>query len=131
MAGTVSLDGDTSDLTRSDLRQKIAAYAGHRPRPDTPLGKETLNSVYAYLTGEFYYPPAAANRPDHVDFSSRKDVLVAVVYNSGIGEEADEWSRSVNKQEDMPDALRRDELLTLAEKMKDTKDQRDWAYSKK
>ena len=123
MANTASLDGDTESLTIPDLRQKIAVQVGCRTQAHTPLDKSTLNSIYAYLTGEFAYPRRARHRVNHPAYCPRHEVLRGVVIEAGLGEPEDGWSASVAGN---PRALRRDELLKLAEHLRDTEDKRTW-----
>lgn len=120
MATTIDLSDPETTPTRADLRQKIAVMAGCRTNADTPLDKGTLNSVHAYLTGEFYYPPDAEHKRDDPRWVDRHSVLVEVVHRSEVGEPEDVWS---GLEGEPPTELRRPELLTLAEQMDD---KREW-----
>jgi hypothetical protein len=104
----------------SDLRQEIALQVGRRTNPDTPLEKRVLNSVHAYLTGEFYYKPAVRDRPAENDHKSRDNVLVAVVFRGGIGEPGDKWST------DPPEYLTKKELKELLQTLREREDKRRW-----
>lgn len=129
MAKTVEKEAvltEDPSLTRADLRHKIAVKVGVLENPETPLSKKTLNSVYAWLTGEFHYPREARNRPDHPDFVPRQRVLEAVVYEAGLGEPQDRWSRGNNAR--LPDGLRKHELYGLMQEMYERADQRDEWY---
>lgn len=46
-----------SELTRSEARLRIAARVGLNTNPDTKFGKQESNSIYAYITGEFWADP--------------------------------------------------------------------------
>lgn len=118
------LDKPVEEQTVAELRGTIARKAGKRTNWSTPLDKPTLNSVYAYLTGEFYTPKRALHDPDHYHFEPRAALLVGVVHEAGIGEPEDEWSFS---RADQPDALRKPELRALHREMSERGDQRDWA----
>lgn len=118
------LDKPRSEMNRAELRGKIARRAAVTTNWATPLDWNTLNSVYAYLTGEFYVPKSASHRPNHPDYKPRDDILLAVVHEAEIGELSDEWSAAVDGQ---PQGLRKDELLELDRTMADRGDQRDWA----
>lgn len=123
MADTIAIDAAGDDATRRQLRQKIAVKVGRRTNPDTPLEKRVLNSVHAYLTGDFYYPPASENKPDHHAFESAAETLRAVVVVAEMGEPDDDWSMGLEEQ---PGGLRRGELAELVRKMDEEGDHRDW-----
>lgn len=123
MAGTFNMDDvEKSDVTRKDLRQKIAVMVGCKPSK-TQLKKSTLNSVYAYLEGEFCYPRKVRYDSSHPEYIPLEGVQEAVVYASGVGAPHDEWSPIVDGQ---PGSFRKDELWELATKLHEEDDQRDW-----
>lgn len=148
-ANVIDLDGDES--TRQQLRDKIAVMVGCRNK-GVPLNKSTLNSVYAYLTGEFYFPPRVRHRPDEPEFEPRDDVFVAVAEAAGIADideggdtnesggddDADSDDEDDADGEDdaddgwrtdegnRPQEFRKDDLRTIAETINQTDDQRDW-----
>lgn len=131
----LSLDKDYDEMNRAELRGSIVREVGKNREWHTPLTKDTLNSIIAYLTGRWYIPKKALNRPDHNDFATRQEVLEAVVWEVPIsvmaetdddGELEDEdgldkWSHPELRS---PDQLRRDELQELREEMSDRTDQR-------
>jgi len=108
------LDCPYGEMARFQLRGSIAVEAGKKTNWETPLTKETLNSVYAYLTGEYVIPKRALHNPDHPAFRPRQYILSTVVFEAAIGEPQDEWSPVGGSQ---PTELRRDELQTLREEM--------------
>lgn len=66
MTGMAVFDGDRNwsepsecpvDLTKAELTSRIAQLAGHSPPGYGYLSKELLNSIHAYLTGEFIEKP--------------------------------------------------------------------------
>lgn len=109
------LDRDYDDMTASHLRGSIAVEVGKNTNWDTHLTKDTLNSVYAALTGEYAVPKRDLHRPNSPEFRDRRTILRMVVVEAGIGSPEDEWS----VPEDEPSHLRRDELQTLREEMAD------------
>lgn len=114
------LDKDVDDMRRWELRGKIAVLVGCNTNWRTPLSKSTLNSVYAYMTGEFHVQPA---RIHHQDATPRSEILLSVVYAAGIGDPDDRWTPTNGET---PRELRRDELQKLYEVMSDRGDQRSW-----
>jgi len=118
------LDKDRSEQVVAELRGVVARKTGVRTDWSTPLDKETLNSVYAYLSGEFAVPKTALHKPQHPDFEDREHILWAVVSAAGIGGPEDDWSQST---EYTPNSLRKDELKELIAAMNERGDRRDWA----
>lgn len=120
-----ALDKDREDKTRSELRGTIAKRVGARTQWGTPLDKDTLNSVYAYLSGGFHVPPSALNKPEHPDFEDRKAVLIAVVSEARIlgAHNSGDWR---GEREYLPSQLRRAELAALLTEMGKRGDQRGW-----
>lgn len=55
--------GAKSLLVR-DIRNLIASLVGINTNPRTRFGKKELNSIHAYLTGEWYYPKRDYNTPE-------------------------------------------------------------------
>lgn len=116
-----------------ELRLAIARRAGTRTTDSCGLDKNTLNSVYAYLTGEFYLPRYTYHRPEHPEFVSRKKVLYAVAHEAevdtlgaDVAEDEDvesDWARPL---EAAPRELRRADLYDLLTEMKQRDDQREW-----
>lgn len=133
----LSLDKEYGEMNRAELRGSIVREVGKNRYWHTPLTKDTLNSIFAYLTGRWYIPKKALRRPDHNDFASRQEVLEAVVWEvpiSVMAEHTDD-DEDVDEDEDgldkwshpelrSPDQLRRDELQELREEMSDRTDQR-------
>jgi hypothetical protein len=119
------MEGKFINMTTRELRAKVGRIVGTHQNPDSALHKNTLNSAYAYLTGEFLYPRRARHRQDSPDFVPRKEALVSVVAAcGGIAHPDDErWMRDY---EDLPEALKWDELLELVVTLMDEEDQRHW-----
>jgi hypothetical protein len=125
-------DLGVEEQTCRQLRATISAKTGHRP-PASMVTKPILNSVHAYLTGEFYEDPGAI-RPYHI---SRNELTEAVLtecldvieetprldgYEEGLKDlrdkaaTADKVVRSLNKSE----------LQALVYCMNERGDQRSW-----
>lgn len=109
------LDKNYDDMTARELRGSIAREVGKNANWDSALTKDTLNSVYAALTGEYFVPKRDLNRPDAPDYHPRKTILRGVVYEAQIGTPVDGWSVG----DGQPSQLRRDELQALREEMAD------------
>ena len=108
---------DVDDLTRAELRLAIQAKAGKRGKSHTPLTKETLNSVYAALTGEYSVEPRYLHRPDTEEFKPAHIVLDNVVIEAGIADGPDDPRWGGGSYAEMPDQLNLDELRQLYEEM--------------
>lgn len=117
---TIDVDAPLEDMTAAELRTRIARDVGALTNPMTALDKGTLNSIYAYLTGEFYIPKSALDRYDSVRWKSRSEVLRAVLVEAGLD---DIYARGPDYD---PDYLRVEELRRLAAIIHNRTDQRDW-----
>jgi len=120
--------------TRRELRVALARTVGARNKPKSSLTKPTLNSLYAYKTGEFYIPPVALQRPQHAEFARRFELVHAVGMAYDIGDEPED-DDEVPRWRELPDCVTRDEvpreflrdeLEELLGKVYDMDDQRDW-----
>jgi len=116
----LSLQKEYGEMTCAELRGSILRATGKTGRWRTPLTKDTLNSIYAYLTGEYVVSKLALDNPDHPEYHPRQYILTALVHEVPIGEPRDEWSSTSG---DQPSQLRRDELQTLREEMADRDNQ--------
>lgn len=123
-----ALDQPDHEKTVPDLRVAIARRVGVNINADSGLSKTALNSVYAYLTGEFYYPRWASHRPDSKEFAPRDKVLCKVAREAEIGTLGDEDSDSDWRKhyEDAPGDFRKSDLHDLLDELKSRGDQRDW-----
>lgn len=110
------LDKDREDKTRAELRGTIAREAGKRTRWDTPLDKETLNTVYAYLTGEYVVPKRALYKPDHPDHESRRVIALYVAEEVRLWGDDSEPYNYPSRKHVLP--FNRDELVQIREAMK-------------
>jgi hypothetical protein len=111
------------EMTNAARRGRIAHIVGCKTNWESPLDKRTLNSVHAYLTGEFYTPPGALNTPESPDFEPRADIMVAVAAEADI---ADPESWAVDGESTMPKGFRSHELVALIEELKERGDRRSW-----
>lgn len=114
-----------TEMTERELRVKIARMAGHNEASyDTVLTKGTLNSVYAYVTGEFACDPWALHRPASCDFEERSKVMWDVAIEFGL----DDWFPDIEDTEErerVPDFSKAN-LETIYETLCETDDERDW-----
>ncbi len=127
MADTIDLMNAEETHTRAELRQKIGVLLGRRQRGKSPLHITTLNSAYAYLTGEFYIEP----RYIDTEFSPGPDrirwAVVIQAINQGCDLESYIPDPGDGRQGDDPTRpLRRAELEKLALHLKGSEDQRGW-----
>lgn len=102
------------ELTVPELRAEVQSRAGVNELSYSAFTKSTLNSVYAYLTGEFYI------KPDHIHLSrsdDRADVLEAVARAAEIEDWLDDPVAQFNK----------DHIESLLEEMNERGDQREWS----
>lgn len=114
-------------VTAKALRRKISVMVGHRPpRGRGGLKKGTLNSIYAYLTGEFYYPPRVENLRNAPEYRSKAEVLNAVVWKVEIPPVEYPSDSEWFKPEWQPEQMRKGELYQLHQKLVKTPDQRSW-----
>lgn len=120
---TSPLDKPVGEMTNAEKRGKIARLVGTKTYWPTALDKDTLNSVYAALTGEFHTPHRAMYRPDHPEFVSRNEMLFSVVIESDIGGTGDDWGGPI---EECPSMLRGEELEALIGVLRERGDQRAW-----
>jgi hypothetical protein len=118
-------DGGESDgpPTERALRTDILREAGINERRDTRFTKDALNSIHAYLTGQFCVRPKALRDTGHQDYATRREMLFAVVMEAGVGAPQDRWG--VHSTE-YPAKFTHEELQHLHERMREMTDQRDW-----
>jgi hypothetical protein len=116
------LNQPVEEMTNAARRGRIAHIVGTKTYWETPLDKRTLNSVHAYLTGEFYTPPAALNTPDSPDFEPRADIMAAVVAESDIAD-PELWAGEGGPA---PRGFRSHELVALIEELNERGDNRSW-----
>lgn len=98
---------DLEDASTSDIRATIMKSLGYKPR--SYVTKESLNSLFAYLDGEFMYDW------EDSDTFSRYDMMLMIcdrVREMDVEVVADRLMNGDNK-------LRKDELRGIAQKMKD------------
>lgn len=101
------------ERTNDELRRKIGLKTGYHIT-GTALPKDCLNSVYAYLNGEFYIHPS---RVYNTSETTLEDLRVAVAIDGGAGPMYPrEGGRAFNKSE----------LQNIVYTMNETGDQRDW-----
>jgi hypothetical protein len=126
-----------------ELRAKIARKAAHRP-PEHGLNKAILNSVHAWLTGEFYVQPGFL-KPG---YPPKPELLEAVLdeairaYDSHPTDPEDESDRLdhpvtalLDKRDEVaelddtepPQSLTKTELRQLLNAMSTSSDQRAWS----
>lgn len=116
-----------AEYTVKQLRARIAYKAGMRRRPDSPLTMSTLNSVHAYLTGEFAVRPAVINTPKSPGREKLREEMAVLVYNESDGQHMDEYVPSTDEGGEInPRAFRRSELEGIFRQMITTDDQREW-----
>jgi len=120
------LDQSVEKMTNAAKRGRIAKLVGCKTSWDSPLDKRTLNSVYAYLTGEFFCPRAALHKPDDPRFESKTEIQVAICVEADIGE-PDRWI--ANGPRPTPQGFRSAELAALIETLTERGDQRSWTDS--
>lgn len=108
--GVRGFGGSWDDQTNEEVRAAILIEVGYRP-DYSYITKEALNSLYAYVQGEFAYDPRDP------DLFGREDVLCRVMWSTGYGAtETDEPSYRLN----------RDELDHLVKVLRRNKDDRKW-----
>lgn len=61
---TEVLKNDWSEMSHAEARLVICRRVGLNTSPRSTFGKSDLNSIYRYLTGEFYYPRELYYTPD-------------------------------------------------------------------
>lgn len=129
---TFDFSKDREDMTCDELCAKIARRTGHRP--PKKLTKPVLNSLHAWLTGEFYSdtPVVLPGRPP------RREMVEATVTEScgalcGPDTEPDECPFAAYREHlvesgsgDRLREFRRAELLAIVDAMDATDDQRSW-----
>jgi|APHM01.1.fsa_nt_gi hypothetical protein len=123
MADIISVQGADEEHTKQGLRQRIGVDAGYNYHGNARLPKAVLNSVYAYLTGEFLYPPRVTHDEEASKYVPKQAALQAVLKEAGVLDDPDEW---VTRSGNFPRGMRRDELVELCREMEDRDDQRDW-----
>lgn len=128
----LNLDGD--DYTVYELLFKINYIVGTRPA-NTPEGlrnsnlhMDTLNSVYAYLRGEYVVPPMVIGTSASPGIEElRKEVAIAV---TNRGYDMPHYVLSPEELSDgeefNPRAFWKSELETIVRCLKEAEDQREW-----
>lgn len=115
------------ELTNTQLRAEIAFHASCREAHPQRISKSTLNSVYAYLTGQFVVMPNYLYRPkEDPSFPNLADCRRLVIGAAGGAEFLGE-SMSSSPDPRINRHLNKRELEAIVEAMRDTSDKRDWA----
>lgn len=115
---------------KESLRRKIKRKAGFKDTPGAP-DKEVLNSVYAFLTGEFAVsPPYSLHRYDAPAFkpASRIRQMIAdeigwLIPEDPVGDSEKEGYPPFNRNGDQ---FTKYALAELCQEMIDRGDQREW-----
>lgn len=112
--------------TRKEIRGKIGFKVGTNQDPEAPLTIATLNSAYAYLTGEFKIEPRLVNTSESLGRGRLRTALAVKV-----APEDDRMASYVPTPESERDwttrAYRKAELMALYRVLAETEDQRAWA----
>jgi hypothetical protein len=111
------------EMTRLELRCRIARAVGCKTYPPSRLDKGTLNSIYAYAEGEFSHDPRTDGDSTDPGWESRKAVFVDVAIAVGIADPEEGWDGPI---EHLPDEFRHHELVTIALYLDENPDQREW-----
>lgn len=121
----LKFDATADELTCNQLRGRIAHKCGLRP-PASTLGKAILNSVHAYLTGEFAVAPARLHRTKRRVIV--RDTLVAVMNHPAYppDDPAEMALADYAFDADTARALHRDELVEVFSTLDDAEDAREW-----
>lgn len=122
------LGAPVDEMNVPELRGKIMRMCGTRGRWYTPLDKDTLNSLYAYLTGSFHTDKKYLHASDHPKFKPRAVIVRDVAWQVGLADEgapggSQEWMGPVPE---LPDRLYKCELLHIIDQLEEKGDQRDW-----
>lgn len=107
-------DEPLSELTNPEIRLRIAGPVGLRTSYDSAFGKSTLNSIYAYLTGEYYFPKR--------HYRTRLSPPVGHLRHA-VAAEAEIEGYDVTHRENAR-AFRKAELIALCETVESASDQR-------
>lgn len=111
----VAPDQPIHRLRMRDARVFIAREVGVNATPRTPLDKHTLNSLYAYLTGEFIVTPEMVLHPKSPNI---EDVRYEVAMEMGFRQFPD-------PAEELK-TFRLGELRAIAKWLRENPDQREW-----
>lgn len=115
MTQHVSHQDNFEDMTRADLRARIAFEIGCRTKSYTQLDTGTLNSLYAFKTGQFHTKTKALNTTRSPGPGGLR-YAVAWVYELGV------FPRRYPRER----PFRRDELEQLARYVAEEPDARPW-----
>lgn len=107
---------------RSEYRTKIARLVGTMERPSTGLTKPTLNSLHAYLTGEFVTQPSEV----YAEGPSKERIKELVAAECDLEDYIERAGDMVHHGLGDRD-FRIDELKDIQREMDDRGDQRDWS----
>jgi len=114
----VDVEEDLEGATAGRISVAIARRAGYSSPKNGYLEVGLLNSIHAYLTGEFAENPKFVGKPPGKSLQDyRRDVAVAADV-SGYPTAEGEGRR-----------FRRDELAAILEAMRDSGDQRTWVQT--
>lgn len=108
-----------SDMTVPEIRLSIGRIAGLKTNPESRFGKKELNSIHAFLTGEWVYEPRHYGTPLSKDVNF---VRMRVAMKAGISE-------YLPHPDDPPDhdthrPFRQSELVSLRDELKKSEDKR-------
>jgi len=123
MANLVAIYGPDAEYNSQDLRQRIGVMCGYNYHGDGRLPKKVLNSAYAYLTGDFLYPPMVEHNSNAREYVPKQAALQAVGREAGFIEDPSDWETS---RGNFPQQYRFAELEALTEALVETDDQRNW-----
>lgn len=111
------------DLTKAEIRLRIAQPVGLRTDYHSAFGKKDLNSIYAYLTGEHYFPKRDYNTPQSPDIEElRVQVAIRTPINAYILT-PDDIADGLTQPERV---YRKAELIELCEAVEQSSDQRPY-----
>lgn len=129
----IKSDTELDDMTRAELRVWIARTVACHTTPRTPLDISSLNSVYAYLTGEFCVSPRDVGT-SRSPGTARVREKVAIEVSNRAGEDDFAFGTMDGYLPD-PDEdtsgweaqpLRKENLLAIASCLKWSDDKRSW-----
>lgn len=114
---------DADDATRRTYRVWMAQYVGAKTYPRSALNKTTLNSIHAYITGSFAYPPMVRHRENNPDYKSRPEVRRDVALEVFPESMEDRWRQETDA---LPSQYSKNELHNIAAYLHNNPDQREW-----